>query len=162
RLRPSRDNLLVRSLKRLALWNLGLCLRHRALALGGVGLLLALTLAALPFLGREFMPELEEGNLYIRGTFPVNISLEAVSGRGPGGGLGGRGGGRAGRRPGPAGVQQRGVLRASLAGGGLARDGRAAGLEALAVRPPPRPHQARADQTDERGAGPEAGGGGLE
>src|SRR5262249_44949273 len=27
------------------------------------------------FLGREFMPELEEGNVYIRGTFPVNISL---------------------------------------------------------------------------------------
>src|SRR5262249_60603223 len=46
-----------------------------------VGLLLALPLAALPFLGREFMPELEEGNLYIRGTFPVNISLDEVSGR---------------------------------------------------------------------------------
>src|SRR5262249_41157673 len=29
----------------------------------------------------EFMPELEEGNLYIRGTFPVNISLDDVSGK---------------------------------------------------------------------------------
>src|SRR5205823_461633 len=27
------------------------------------------------FLGQEFMPELEEGNLWIRGTFPINISL---------------------------------------------------------------------------------------
>ena len=26
-------------------------------------------------MGREFMPELEEGNLWIRGTFPINISL---------------------------------------------------------------------------------------
>jgi cobalt-zinc-cadmium resistance protein CzcA len=33
-------------------------------------------LESLPTLGREFMPELEEGNLYIRGTFPVNINLE--------------------------------------------------------------------------------------
>src|SRR5262249_11866309 len=34
---------------------------------------------AVPHLGREFMPELEEGNLWIRGTFPVNVSLEAVA-----------------------------------------------------------------------------------
>ncbi len=30
----------------------------------------------LPWLGREFMPELEEGNLWIRGTFPINITLQ--------------------------------------------------------------------------------------
>jgi cobalt-zinc-cadmium resistance protein CzcA len=30
-------------------------------------------------LGREFMPELEEGNLWIRGTFPLNISLDRVA-----------------------------------------------------------------------------------
>ena len=30
----------------------------------------------LPLLGREFMPALEEGNLWIRGTAPLNISLE--------------------------------------------------------------------------------------
>jgi cobalt-zinc-cadmium resistance protein CzcA len=35
--------------------------------------------AALPWLGGEFMPQLEEGNLYVRGTFPVNVSLEEVS-----------------------------------------------------------------------------------
>ena len=34
------------------------------------------TLAVLPLLGREFMPELEEGNLWIRGTSPLNMSLE--------------------------------------------------------------------------------------
>ena len=32
----------------------------------------------LPSLGREFMPELEEGNLYIRGTFAINSSLDEV------------------------------------------------------------------------------------
>src|SRR5262249_30596505 len=32
-------------------------------------------------MGREFMPELEEGNLWIRGVFPVNISFEQASER---------------------------------------------------------------------------------
>ena len=31
--------------------------------------------------GREFMPELEEGNLWVRGTFPINISFEEVGAR---------------------------------------------------------------------------------
>ncbi len=41
--------------------------------------LIVLTIALLPLLGREFMPELEEGNLWIRGTFPLNISLAEAS-----------------------------------------------------------------------------------
>jgi cobalt-zinc-cadmium resistance protein CzcA len=44
-----------------------------------MGALALVTAALLPSLGREFMPELEEGNLYIRGTFPVNVSLEEAS-----------------------------------------------------------------------------------
>jgi heavy metal efflux system protein len=32
-------------------------------------------------MGREFMPELEEGTLLIRGTFPVNVSLDEVTER---------------------------------------------------------------------------------
>jgi cobalt-zinc-cadmium resistance protein CzcA len=32
-------------------------------------------------MGREFMPELEEGNLYIRGTFPINIAFDEVGAR---------------------------------------------------------------------------------
>ncbi|HWZ88214.1 MAG TPA: efflux RND transporter permease subunit, partial [Polyangiaceae bacterium] len=31
--------------------------------------------ALFPFLGRDFMPKLEEGNIWIRSTFPVSISL---------------------------------------------------------------------------------------
>src|SRR5262249_11324951 len=66
---------------------------HRFLTLSFFGILIAATLFLLfgvptlkkwfpdelawaPTLGREFMPELEEGNLYVRGTFPVNVSLD--------------------------------------------------------------------------------------
>ncbi len=41
-----------------------------------MGSLLAATACLMSFVGREFMPELEEGNLWIRGEFPVNISLD--------------------------------------------------------------------------------------
>src|SRR5262249_32927523 len=55
------------------------CLNHRILTLALFGALTGITIGLLSFLGREFMPELEEGNLYIRGTFPVNASLEEVA-----------------------------------------------------------------------------------
>ncbi|MBI5775945.1 MAG: efflux RND transporter permease subunit, partial [Nitrospirae bacterium] len=38
--------------------------------------LLVLMLAVIPFLGGEFMPALEEGNLWVRATMPVDISFE--------------------------------------------------------------------------------------
>jgi cobalt-zinc-cadmium resistance protein CzcA len=78
-LKPARDNLLVRGIKRFYLWQLDCCLNYRWLALGGVGLLVAATVYALPNLGREFMPELEEGNLYIRAVLPMNVSLEEAN-----------------------------------------------------------------------------------
>ncbi len=34
------------------------------------------TACLIPQLGREFMPELEEGNLWLRGIGPLNMSLE--------------------------------------------------------------------------------------
>ena len=73
------DNFLVRTLKRIALAFLGVCLRWRVAFLGVVGLLVAGTIAVLPFLGSEFMPQLEEGNLWIRGNFPVTMSLDEVT-----------------------------------------------------------------------------------
>jgi heavy metal efflux system protein len=36
----------------------------------------AAVLAIFPFLGREFMPKLEEGNFWIRATLPMSISLD--------------------------------------------------------------------------------------
>ena len=78
-MKPAKDNFLVRGIQAAYLWQLRLMLAHRWLTLGFLGLFAAATAAALPHLGREFMPELEEGNLYIRGTFPVNASLDEVS-----------------------------------------------------------------------------------
>src|SRR5262249_49717790 len=75
-LKPSHDNWLVRTLKSRYLRQLEICLNHRIITLALFALLTVGTVALLPFVGREFMPELEEGNLYIRGTFPMNVSLE--------------------------------------------------------------------------------------
>src|SRR5207302_3363758 len=77
--RESQDNFLVRWLRASYLRQLERCLNHRWLTLGVFAFLLAITAYAVTFLGREFMPELEEGNLYIRGTFPVNVSLDEVA-----------------------------------------------------------------------------------
>jgi heavy metal efflux system protein len=47
----------------------------KTVLLGGA-LPLVVTLFSLRFLGGEFMPKLEEGNLWIRATAPISISLE--------------------------------------------------------------------------------------
>jgi heavy metal efflux system protein len=78
-LRAGRDNFLVRWVKQGYLWQLNLCLNHRLVTLAVLGLLVAVTLVALPFLGREFMPALEEGNLYVRATLPVYVSLDEAA-----------------------------------------------------------------------------------
>ena len=75
-IKPSHDNGLVRWLKRTYLQQLNWFLEHRWFTLGLFGFLISATVFyALPRMGREFMPELEEGNLWIRGTFPLNTSL---------------------------------------------------------------------------------------
>ncbi len=78
-LKPARDNFLVRNLKRLVIWQLNWVLNHRIAGLVVAMSLLAITLGVVPFLGREFMPELEEGNMVVRGTFPVNIALDETA-----------------------------------------------------------------------------------
>ena len=75
KLKPAQDNFLVRWLKGSYLWQLEKSLQFRGIATAFFGLLVVATGIALPFLGNEFMPELEEGNFWIRGTFPLNISL---------------------------------------------------------------------------------------
>ena len=44
----------------------------------GVGLVVA-AFALVPFLGGEFMPNLEEGNLWVRSTLPSSISFRDAS-----------------------------------------------------------------------------------
>lgn len=74
--RPSPGNFVVRTCQAGYAWQLKWCLRHPGFTLAGFAAIVAVTVAALPFLGREFMPELEEGNLWIQATFPLNSSLE--------------------------------------------------------------------------------------
>ncbi len=81
RLKPAKDNFLVRTFERFFVAQLEWMLHNRAVASGMMLAVLIATLSALPMLGREFMPELEEGNLVIRGTFPANVSLEEVAAR---------------------------------------------------------------------------------
>ncbi len=54
-------------------------LRRRYLVLAGMGGLLAFTIALLPTLGGEFMPPLEEGNLWIRAILPPTVTLEEAA-----------------------------------------------------------------------------------
>jgi cobalt-zinc-cadmium resistance protein CzcA len=75
-LKPARENWMVRFMKSRYLWQLNLCLRYRWTTVLVMALLVAGTVCLLPKVGREFMPELEEGNLWIRGTAPLNITLE--------------------------------------------------------------------------------------
>jgi heavy metal efflux system protein len=49
--------------------------RKSTLAIAGAALIFTLLLAS--FLGAEFMPKLEEGNLWIRATLPQDVSYEA-------------------------------------------------------------------------------------
>ncbi len=54
-------------------------LDHQVLMLGIAAGLLILTFAALQSLGGEFMPALEEGNLWVRATMPVDISFDQAA-----------------------------------------------------------------------------------
>ncbi|WP_019447716.1 CusA/CzcA family heavy metal efflux RND transporter [Cupriavidus sp. BIS7] len=72
-----KETILVRWLHRIyepALkWSLGN--KRMSVAIGAV--VLVITGALMPLLGTEFLPALEEGNLWIRATMPPTVSLEA-------------------------------------------------------------------------------------
>ena len=76
KIKAVRDNFLVRYLKSRYLWQLSICLKYRWSTVLIMGMLLFITACVIPHIGQEFMPELEEGNLWIRGTGPLNITLE--------------------------------------------------------------------------------------
>jgi cobalt-zinc-cadmium resistance protein CzcA len=68
-----------RRMKRGYLRNLNRVLNHRYATLTVMVVLLALTAALIPGLGGEFMPQLEEGNLWIRALLPRTVSLEEAA-----------------------------------------------------------------------------------
>jgi cobalt-zinc-cadmium resistance protein CzcA len=67
---------IVRNLRRLYEPAARFALSNRILTLGGAALMFVLAIAAGRSLGIEFLPHLEEGNMYIRATLPASISLE--------------------------------------------------------------------------------------
>ncbi|MBV8836077.1 MAG: efflux RND transporter permease subunit, partial [Alphaproteobacteria bacterium] len=71
------ETILVRALRKVYSPMLRWSLDHRK-AMVGIGLVFLATIGILiPRLGTEFLPHLEEGNLWIRATMPPTISLEA-------------------------------------------------------------------------------------
>jgi heavy metal efflux system protein len=70
------ETIIVSILRRIYSPMVEFAVAHRILALAATGLLFALALFAVRLLGLEFLPHLEEGNLWIRATMPPSISLE--------------------------------------------------------------------------------------
>jgi cobalt-zinc-cadmium resistance protein CzcA len=70
------ETILMRFLHRLYMPVLRRSLASRRLVLVGAGLLILMTAFAIHLLGLEFLPKLEEGNLWIRATLPPTISLQ--------------------------------------------------------------------------------------
>src|SRR5213080_3753077 len=70
---------MVRLLRRVYLSVLTWALRHQAIVVGASLALLLAAFIALQSLGGEFMPALEEGNLWVRATMPVDISFDQAS-----------------------------------------------------------------------------------
>src|SRR4030081_3522010 len=70
----------VRVLHRLYMPVLHFAVANRVLAIAGAVVLLVLAGVAVRSLGLEFLPKLEEGNLWVRATMPSTISLEEGNG----------------------------------------------------------------------------------
>ncbi|HTT06776.1 MAG TPA: CusA/CzcA family heavy metal efflux RND transporter [Steroidobacteraceae bacterium] len=75
-----RETIIVRALRRLYESVLPRALQHRGLVVAGLGVVALLALLAARTLGLEFLPALEEGNLWIRAELPPSISLEEGNG----------------------------------------------------------------------------------
>ncbi|HEY4969275.1 MAG TPA: CusA/CzcA family heavy metal efflux RND transporter [Steroidobacteraceae bacterium] len=71
-----RETPVVRGLRRAYQPALEFALANRIVTFAGVGLIAVLAVFAVRSLGLEFLPKLEEGNLWVRATFPQSISLE--------------------------------------------------------------------------------------
>jgi cobalt-zinc-cadmium resistance protein CzcA len=72
---PHRDNALVRFLKGIYDPALRWALAHPKLIIGAAVTALAASLAVLPNLGTEFLPELNEGSIWINAPLPPSVSV---------------------------------------------------------------------------------------
>src|SRR6266404_4903128 len=73
-----RESPLLRWLRRMYLPALRWCVQRPLLPVFGATGLFALALLVFTVLGKEFLPELDEGDLWLRVKFPIGISLEAA------------------------------------------------------------------------------------
>src|SRR5213596_3383920 len=71
-----RESPLLRWLRRPYVPALRFCLRRPAVPLAVTAGLFVLALFAFTLLGKEFLPELDEGDIWLRVKFPIGISLE--------------------------------------------------------------------------------------
>ena len=74
-----KETFLVRWLSKMYDPLLRACLKHSVLTIVIAAVVLVGGLATVPFLGGEFMPKLEEGNLYVRASMPNTISYSYAS-----------------------------------------------------------------------------------
>ncbi len=74
--KEEKDTFIVRHAKRIYLPMLDWALDHKKKVIGAAVLLLVATLALFPFLGKEFMPTLQEGSIMFRVTGIPSTSLE--------------------------------------------------------------------------------------
>jgi cobalt-zinc-cadmium resistance protein CzcA len=74
------ETVVVRVLRRIYIPVLKFALANRIVAVGGAAVLAISAGIAARSLGLEFLPKLEEGNFWIRATFPPTISLEEAQG----------------------------------------------------------------------------------
>ncbi|HWQ31474.1 MAG TPA: CusA/CzcA family heavy metal efflux RND transporter [Blastocatellia bacterium] len=70
-----KDNFIVRGLKRIYRPALVQALAHRKTVIAAAVLMLAVSLATVPYLGSEFLPELNEGTIWVNIFLPPGISL---------------------------------------------------------------------------------------
>jgi cobalt-zinc-cadmium resistance protein CzcA len=75
-----RETLIVRGLRRAYEPLLKVAIANKFITLGFAGFLIIGVGLAVHVLGLEFLPKLEEGNLWIRATLPASISLETGNG----------------------------------------------------------------------------------
>jgi heavy metal efflux system protein len=71
-----RETPVVRVLRRVYEPALEFVLANRIITFAGLALIAILAFFAVRSLGLEFLPKLEEGNLWVRATFPQSVSLE--------------------------------------------------------------------------------------
>lgn len=74
-----KDTFIDKIMKLRYLKTLNRVLNHRLKLMTAMGVLIALTASLIPHLGGEFMPQLEEGNLWIRAILPRTVSLEEAA-----------------------------------------------------------------------------------